>query len=162
MPERQYDYGCRYEEACMKSLSLICAALTLTFGSAAAPAFAQDDRYDRSRAGQVADDIARGIEATADAVGTVTESVYNSVNGVRWRARERFAVNRCLARVERYGRARVDHVEPHERRSWRVYGTVGGRSSYGGYPSRSDAARSFRCTVRDDGRVKLKTSRIRR
>jgi hypothetical protein len=146
----------------MRSLSLVSAALALSLGCVTSPASAQDDRYDRSRAGQVADDIARGIEATADAVGTVTESVYNSVNGVRWRARERFAVNRCLARVERYGRARVDHVEPHERRSWRVYGTVEARSAYGRYPSRSDAVRSFRCTVRDDGWVKLKTSRLRR
>jgi hypothetical protein len=139
----------------MRSLCLVCAAIALSVGSAASPALAQDDRYDRNRAGQVANDIARGIEATADAVGTVTDSVYNSVNSVRWRARERFAVNRCLARVERYGRPRVDHVEPHGRRSWRVYGTVEARSSYTGYP------RSFRCTVRDDGRVKLKTNRIR-
>lgn len=143
----------------MKRLPLL---FMLAGALAAAPAAAQRDYdRDRNRAGRVANEVARGVEATADAIGTVTDAIYGSVNNVRWQAAERFAVNRCLGRVSRYGRARVDHVEPHERRSWRVYGTVERGSGY--YESRSRYAdrRSFRCTVRDDGRVKLKTSRIR-
>jgi hypothetical protein len=76
---------------------------------------------------------------------------------------ERFAVERCAPAVERYGRMRVDDVRRHDRRSWRVYGTVGGggigdmRGGWRGY-----APRAFTCTVRDDGRVKLKTSKLRR
>ena len=127
---------------------------------AAPPAFAQSDYDRRSRAERVADEIARQLEATANAVGTVTESVHRSVDGLRFRGAERFAIDRCVPYVQRYGRMRVNDVRRHGRRSWRVYGTVDG----GGYDGRwgRGYARAFTCTVRDDGRVRLKTNRLRR
>lgn len=130
--------------------------------AAAAPAMAQD--YDRrSRAERIADDIARQVEATAGAIGTVTDSVHRSVDSVRFRGAERFAVERCAPSVERYGRMRVDDVRRHGRSSWRVYGTVGGAAigDSNGW-RRGYAPRAFTCTVREDGRVKLKTSKLRR
>jgi hypothetical protein len=129
---------------------------------AAAPAAAQD--YDRrSRTERIADDIARQVEATAGAIGTVTDSVNRSVDALRFRGPERFAVERCAPYVERYGRMRVDDVRRHSRGRWRVYGTVGGAAigDSNGW-RRGYAPRAFTCTVRDDGRVKLKTSRLRR
>ena len=120
--------------------------------AAASPAAAQD------RTGRTAEQIAREIREAAEAIGTVRDAVTDSYNGIRWRGPERFAVDRCAQRVERYGRMRVDDVRRYGRRSWRVYGTVSG-GSYGYRGSYSD--RSFMCTVRDDGRVKLKTKRIR-
>ena len=138
------------------------SAAILLAALAAAPAAAQD--YDRrSRAERVADDIARQVEATAEAVGVVTDSVYRSVDALRFRGPERFAVERCAPYVERYGRMRVDDVRRHSRGRWRVYGTVSGagignmRGGWRGY-----APRAFTCTVREDGRVRLKTSRLRR
>lgn len=139
----------------------LCATLLL-LTLAAAPAAAQD--YDRrSRAERVADDIARQVEATANAVGAVTDSVQRSVDSLRFRGPERFAVERCVPHVERYGRMRVDDVRRHGRSSWRVYGTVGGAAigDSNGW-RRGYSPRAFTCTVRDDGRVKLKTSRLRR
>ncbi|HEU0098162.1 MAG TPA: hypothetical protein VFQ67_05230 [Allosphingosinicella sp.] len=128
---------------------------------AAAPAAAQD--YDRrSRAERVADEIARQLEATADAVGTVTDSVNRSVDSLRFRGPERFAVERCAPHVERFGRMRVDDVRRRGRDSWRVYGTTTGAAlgnSTGWH--RGYAPRAFTCTVRRDGRVKLKTSKLR-
>ncbi len=135
------------------------AILLTALLAAASPAYAQYDR--RSRAERVADEIAREVEATADAIGAVTDSVSRSVDTLRWRGAERFAVDRCAARAERYGRVRVDRVDRYSRRSWRVYGSIAspgyGSAWRGGY-----ALRSFACTVRDDGRVKLKTRRLRR
>ncbi|HEX8513812.1 MAG TPA: hypothetical protein VF688_11985 [Allosphingosinicella sp.] len=135
---------------------------------AAAPAAAQD--YDRrSRAERVADDIARQVEATANAIGTVTDSVHRSVDSMRFRGAERFAVERCAPYVARYGRMRVDDVRRYSRSSWRVYGTVndggglGGGYGSGGYGLRRGYGhRAFTCTVREDGRVKLKTKKLRR
>lgn len=121
--------------------------------AAASPAAAQADR--RSRAERVADEIAREVEATAEAVGTVTDSVSRSVDSLRWRGPERFAIERCAPYVERYGRMRVDGVDRHGRRSWRVYGLVEA-GGYGSYSRRGYARRPFACTVRDDGRVRLK------
>jgi hypothetical protein len=133
--------------------------LAIALLAAASPAAAQYDR--RTRAERVADEIARQVEATADALGTVTESVSRSVDTLRYRGAERFAIDRCGPSVERYGRMSVDGVERRGRRGWRVYGTVGsagyGSAWRGGY-----APRAFTCTVRDDGRVKLRTKRIRR
>ena len=74
----------------------------------------------------------------------------------------------CAPSVERYGRMRVDQVRPYKRRSIRVYGIVDG-----GWGDRYDyrdryrdrdryRARSFTCTVSYDGRVKVKTRRLRR
>lgn len=137
------------------------AALFLSL-AAAAPAMAQD--YDRrSRAERIADEIARQVEATAGAIGTVTDSVNRSVDSVRFRGAERFAVERCAPHVERYGRMRVDDVRRYGRYSWRVYGTVGGAAiaDSNGW-RRGYVPRAFTCTVREDGRVKLKTRKLRR
>lgn len=133
----------------------------LILSLAAAPAIAQD--YDRrSRAERIADEIARQVEATAGAIGTVTDSVHRSVDSVRFRGAERFAVERCEPYVARYGRMRVDDVRRHSRNSWRVYGTVGGAAlgDSNGW-RRGYVPRAFTCTVREDGRVKLKTSKLR-
>ena len=137
---------------------LSAAILFLTL--AAAPAAAQDRR---SEAERVADEIARQVEATANAVGVVTDSVHRSVDALRFRGAERFAVERCLPYVERYGRMRVDDVRRYSRSSWRVYGPVGGAAlgDANGW-RRGYAPRAFTCTVREDGRVKLKTKRLRR
>jgi hypothetical protein len=138
------------------------SAILLVTLAAAAPAAAQD--YDRrSRAERVAEDIARQIEATAGAIGTVTDSVHRSVDSLRFRGPERFAVERCAPYVDRYGRMRVDDVRRHGRNGWRVYGTVGGAAiaDSNGW-RRGYAPRAFTCTVREDGRVKLKTSKLRR
>jgi hypothetical protein len=126
--------------------------------SAASPAAAQDRR---SRAERVADEIAREVEDAANAVGTVTESVYRSYDSLRFRGRERFAVDRCVPYAERYGRMRVDQVRRYSRRSWRVYGTLEAGSNGDGW-RRGYGPRAFTCTVRDDGRVKFKTRRLRR
>ncbi|HEX8222626.1 MAG TPA: hypothetical protein VF605_02280 [Allosphingosinicella sp.] len=125
----------------------------------ASPADAQYDR--RSRAERVADEIAREIEATAGAIGAVTDSVSRSVDSLRWRGGERFAADRCAARAERYGRVRIDRVDRYGRRSWRVYGSVEGGGYFRAWRG-GPALRTFACTVRDDGRVKLKTHRLRR
>ncbi|MGZ8286548.1 MAG: hypothetical protein ACXW27_10365 [Allosphingosinicella sp.] len=130
--------------------------------AAAAPAMAQDDDR-RSRAERVADEIARQVEATANAVGTVTDSVHRSVDTLRFRGAERFAVERCAPHVERFGRMRVDDVRRHGRGGWRVYGTVAGAAigDSNGW-RRGYVPRAFTCTVREDGRVKLKTGKLRR
>ncbi len=137
------------------------AILFISMVAAASPAAAQYDR--RSRAERVADEIARQVEATANAVGVVTDSVNRSVDGLRYRGAERFAAERCAPYVERYGRMRIDDIRRHSRRSWRVYGTVGGAAlgDSNGW-RRGYAPRAFTCTVREDGRVKLKTSKLRR
>jgi hypothetical protein len=136
------------------------SAAILLISLAAAPAAAQDGR---SRAQRVADEIARQVEATAQAVGTVTDSVNRSVDTLRFRGPERFAVERCVPYVQRFGRMRVDDVRRYRRDSWRVYGTVGGAAlgDSNGW-RRGYVPRAFTCTVREDGRVKLKTSRLRR
>lgn len=151
--------------------------------AAAAPAAAQyRDPYPppppRTRAGQVADEIARTVRETAEAVATVRDSWDSSVDGIRWGRAERFAIDACRPAVERYGAMRVQRVDPYGRRSLRVYGVAGGSGGYGAYPARSGYGgpgfegysgygrsaypRSFACTVRDDGRVKVKTTRLRR
>jgi hypothetical protein len=130
---------------------------------AAAPAAAQD--YDRrSRAERTAEEIARRVAETAGAIGTVTDSVHRSVDSLRFRGAERFAVERCEPYAARYGRMRVDDVRRYSRNSWRVYGTVndGGGDGYGYGLRRGYGHRSFTCTVREDGRVKLKTRRLNR
>jgi hypothetical protein len=139
------------------------AALLLVTLAAAPAAAQQVDR--RSRAERVADEIARQVEATANAVGVVTDSVSRSVESLRFRGAERFAVERCVPYVERFGRMRVDDVRRRGSNGWRVYGTVndgGGRQGYGYGLRRGYGPRAFTCTVRDDGRVKLKTSKMRR
>jgi hypothetical protein len=137
------------------------AAILFVSMAAASPAAAQYDRP--SRAERVADEIARQVEATANAVATVTDSVNRSVDGLRFRGAERFAAERCAPYVERYGHMRIDDIRRHGRESWRVYGTVGGAAlgDSNGW-RRGYAPRAYTCTVREDGRVKLKTSRLRR
>jgi len=140
--------------------------------AASAPAAAQyRDPYPpppppRTRAGQVADEIARTVRETADAVATVRGSVDSSLGTLRWNSAERFAIDRCRPYLDRYGAIRVDRVDSYGNRSLRVYGVTGyGGAGYGGgygYTRSAYDARSFACTVRDDGRVKLKTSRLRR
>ncbi len=77
----------------------------------AAPAAAQYPYENRSRAGRVADEIARTVEETAHAVGTVRDSLDRSLYGLRYGGQERFAIDACRPQVERYGRMRVDHVQ---------------------------------------------------
>ena len=142
----------------MVSMCLAAAALM-----AAGPAAAQYQYQDRSKAGRVADEIARTIEDTARAASTVRDSFDRSLYEFRYRGPERFAIDACRPQVERYGRMRVDEVRPYGRRSFRVYGiTEGFRAGYyGRYDRRSYGPRSFTCTARDDGRVKVKTKRLR-
>ena len=129
----------------------------LSAGLASAPALAQKPD-DRGRTGRVANEIARDISEAADAIGTVNDAVRGSIDNVRYRGAERFAISRCAPRVERYGRMQVDQVAPYGRRSLRVYGTADG--SRDRYYGRGYGARAFTCTVRDDGRVRLSTRRI--
>ncbi len=141
----------------MFGTKLFPAALAAALVTAASPAGAQ---YQQSRSQRVADEIARTIRDTAQAVGTVQDALYDSMNGIRYQGPERFAVERCAAYVQRYGRLRVQDVRPYKRRSWRVHGTVDASGYHGPYSLRG-SYRSFSCTVRDDGRVKLKTNRVR-
>ncbi|HEX8574385.1 MAG TPA: hypothetical protein VF759_16720 [Allosphingosinicella sp.] len=141
---------------------VLAAILVLSAAASAAPASAQDpDR--RTRAERIADEIARQVESAASAVGIVTDSVGRSVDSLRFRGPERFAVERCAPLVERYGRMRIDDVRRRGRSGWRVYGTTAGAglADSNGW-RRGYGPRAFTCTVRDDGRVKLKTSRLRR
>ena len=129
-----------------------------------APALAQYQYQDRTRTGRVADEIARTVEETARAVGTVRDSLDRSLYDVRFRGPERAAIDACRPHVERYGRMRVDHVRPYKRGSWRVYGMTEGYGGgyYDSYRSRSYGPRSFTCTLSYDGRIKVKTKRLRR
>ncbi len=139
-------------------------AICLAAGAVVAePALAQYD-YDRpSRTGRVADEIARTVEETARAMGTVRDSFDRGLYDVRFRGPERYAVDACRHQVERYGRMRVDEVRPYKRHGFRVYGiTEGFGGDYRGYSRYNNPPRSFTCTVRDDGRVKVKTKRLRR
>jgi hypothetical protein len=138
-------------------VSLVCGA---------SPALAQYSYPSRTE--RVADGIARTVEETARAVGRVRDSVDRSLDGVRFRGPERYAIEACRPLVERYGQMRVDQVQPYRRRGFRVYGATGGYGSgyQYDYPAYRDGyrnrPRSFTCTVRDDGRAKLKTRRLRR
>lgn len=130
----------------------------------AVPAHAQDGYPNRSTAGRVADEIARTVQDTAEALATVRDSVDRSAYDMRFRGPERFAVDACRPSVERYGRMRVQEVRPYKRSSFRVYGVTQGYASryYSSSRNSTYADRSFICTVRDDGRVKVKTKRLRR
>jgi len=144
----------------MQSKTLILAVGAVLLST---PALAQSAYQERGRTGRVADEVARTVEETARAVGRVRDSLDRGINDVRWRGPERFAVDACRPHVERYGRMRVDQVRPYKRRSFRVYGTTEGyRDDYYSSRSRGYGPRSFTCTVQDDGRVKLKTKRLRR
>ena len=127
---------------------------------ASAPAAAQ--YQDRGWVGRVADEIARTVEDTAQAMGRVRDSLDRSMYDVRFRGPERYAIDACRPEVERYGRMRVDEVRPYKRRGFKVYGiTEGyGGSYYRGYDRYGP--RSFKCTLYDDGRIKVKTKKLRR
>ena len=129
----------------------------------AQPALAQYSHPD-TRSGRVSDKIARTVEEAARAVGTVTDAFDRSLYEVRYRDAERYAIDACRPQVERYGRMRIDDVRPYKRSSFRVYGvTEGYRSAYGdSYRNSSYGPRSFTCTVKDNGRVNVKTKRLRR
>ncbi|QGN54173.1 hypothetical protein GKE62_06060 [Novosphingobium sp. Gsoil 351] len=130
----------------------------------AQPAAAQYSSQDQSRVGRVSGEIARTVEEAARAIGTVTDAFDRSVYQARYRGPELYAIDACRPQVERYGRMRVDDVRPYSRSSFRVYGvTEGYRSVYGDrYRSDDFGPRSFKCTVDRDGRVKVKTKRLRR
>jgi hypothetical protein len=142
-----------------KGLTIAVAASAVLLGSA--PAAAQYQR-DRGRSGRVADEIVRQVETAVDAI----DRVNNAVDGVRFSRAERFAVSRCAPRAEQYGAMRVARVVPYGNRSLRVYGTARAAERYdrdgryGGF-GRAAYGRAFTCTVRDDGRVKFKTQRLR-
>ncbi len=138
----------------MRSSKYLTMAIVAAAMLVSAPAAAQPER---GRTGRVADDIVREVENVVDAVLRVSDAV----DSVRYRGAERFAIARCAARVERYGRMRVDRVVPYGRRSLRVYGTAGEAEPFGSRYGYRYRAREFTCTVRDDGRVKLRTRRIR-
>lgn len=142
--------------------------LIIGFAAASAlvaePAFAQYPSGDQSRVGRVSGEIARTVEEAARAIGRVTDAFDRSLYEMRYRGAERFAIDACRPQVERYGRMRIDDVRPYKRRTFRVYGvTEGYRGNYGDrYRSREFGPRSFKCTVGEDGRVKVKTKRLRR
>ena len=137
----------------MKLNTILGAALAAGLISAVPAAAQKPD--DRGRTGSVAREIAREIGEAADAIGTVTDAVHDNLGRYRYRSAERYAISRCAERVGGYGRLHVDQVAPYGRRSLRVYGTVDGSSRHGGF----GRPRAISCTVRDDGRVKLRTSR---
>lgn len=93
----------------------------------------------------------------------VADPVRPDVGSLRFQGAERAAVERCAPQVERFGRMRIDEVGRDGRGGWRVEGTVAGAAigNSNGW-RRGFVPRAFTCTVRDDGRVKLKTSRLRR
>lgn len=133
--------------------------LALAAAAVASPAAAQQRESTAER-------IAREIREAAEDIRTVRDAVDASVDDVRFRGRDRWAIQRCEPYVERYGRMHVDDVRPYKRRSFRVYGTVSGgryddRYDRGRYDDRH-ALRSFTCTVDGDGDVKLKTKKLRR
>jgi len=136
------------------------AVLFAGLAAGISPASAQNER---SRSGRAADEIARGVREAAEAIATVRDAYDENVDGIRFGRQERLAINRCRPHVERYGRMRVDDVRRYGRRSWRAVGTVNGEGRYDRNRSsrHAYASRTFTCTVRDDGRVKLKTRRVR-
>ena len=152
--------------------AVACAVTAAGCIASAAPA----QERDRSTARE----IAREIRKTAEDIRTVRDAVDDSVRDVRFRGRDRLAIDRCAPYLERYGRMHVDDVRRYKRYSLRVYGTVGGERYDSGYRRdryddryRRDRyddrygrdgyrLRSFTCTVRDDGRVKVKTKKLRR
>jgi hypothetical protein len=132
------------------------ASAAAVLALSAAPAAAQSDR---GRTGRVADEIVRQVETAVDAI----DRVNNAVDGIRYNRAERFAIERCAPRAEQYGAMRIARVVPYGDRSLRVYGTAGG-GRFGEpdrYAGSGFGGRSFTCTVRDDGRVKFKTRRLR-
>lgn len=142
------------------SRNVIAAAALGLVALSAAPAAAQYQDRPRSRASE---EIARGARDAAEAIVTVRDALRGAVDTVRYSGPERYAVEACSYRAERYGRISIDQVRPYKSRSWRVYG-VADPSAYGsryGYDRRA-TPRTFTCTVRDDGKVtKFKTKKIR-
>ena len=88
----------------------------------------------------------------------VGEQVLGSVLGTNSDGRygnqyERRAVDACTRQAQRYGRVSITEVERRSERTYRVRGIA-----EAGYNDR----RSFKCDVRDDGRITdFDTNRIR-
>lgn len=124
--------------------------------AAAAPASAQYYPYPQ-RPNRVADEIARVGAAAAEAAGAIANAVHGTA--------ERFAVNACGARAQRYGRVGIGEVYPKGERRWRVRGIIEPGSHYGSWGptySKRQVRRTFTCTASYDGRVtKFKTKRLR-
>ncbi|HYI39307.1 MAG TPA: hypothetical protein VE053_03205 [Allosphingosinicella sp.] len=105
------------------------------------------------------------LAAAAPAAAQVSASPAARIGDTRFQGPERAAIARCAPRIERFGRIQVDDVRRHGRSGWRVHGTVNDGGAGLGYSyglRRGYGHRAFTCTVGEDGRVKLKTTRIRR
>ncbi|HWH16936.1 MAG TPA: hypothetical protein VNT77_01155 [Allosphingosinicella sp.] len=131
------------------------AAAALALSLAASPAQSQHYPYPPRQQDRVSGEIQRGVEAAAQAAGTIA----NALRGTR----ESIAVGACRVRAARYGNATVTEVSPKGSRSLRVRGFIdAGSDSSFGY-RRDYPPRSFTCTVRHDGSIsKFKTKRLRR
>lgn len=132
------------------------AAAALALSLAAAPAQSQYYPAPPRQQDRVSGEIQRGVEAAAQAAGTIA----NALRGTR----ESIAVGACRVRAARYGNATVTEVYPKGRRSLRVRGYIDATADYSSYGYRRDyPPRSFTCTVRHDGSIsKFKTQRVRR
>lgn len=130
--------------------------------AAAAPVQAQSDRERREG---VVQEVLRGVEEAAETAARVDDALRGASRQLRFRGAERYAVEACEVRAERYGRVAIDDVVRYKRNSWRVYGVADPGSRYDrryDYDRRYEPRR-FVCTARTDGRVtKFKTDRIRR
>lgn len=103
-------------------------------------------------------------QVAAAPVGTPAPAA-RSVDHARFQGPERIAIERCVPRLQRFGRIQVDDVRRHARAGWRVLGTVNDGGAGLGYSyglRRGYGHRAFTCTVGGDGRISLKTTRIRR
>ena len=141
-----------------KHLLVVASAVSVL---AAEPALAQ--YRDQSRTGRAAQDVARTVEEAARAVGTIRDAFDRSLYEARYHGPERFAIEACRPEVERYGRMRIDEVQPYKHRGFKIYGVTEGYRGIYGQDRRNDfGPRSFECAVGDDGRVKVKMKRFGR
>ncbi len=145
--------------------------LVLALASAAATAApAEAQYYPRDRGNRIADEIAREAARAAEAAGAIAgavrgaeDAMRGAINSYHYRTpAERRAGEICAIRAERYGRVSIDRVYPYKRYSIRVEGIADPGRGFGRYGyDRRYRPRSFTCTVREDGRVKFKTRRLR-
>ncbi len=87
----------------MRTWKAVGSALAIAVGVLGAPA-AEQQRESR------AERIAREIREAAEDICTVRDAVDESARDVRFRGRDRWAIDRCEPYVERYGRMHVDDV----------------------------------------------------
>ena len=152
-----------------RAKKMFVAGLSLaSMAVAAVPAQAQYYPPPPPPGGGIAGEIARGAGRAAEAVGAIENAVRGAIYGYHGYqgSRERYAIQACGYRAERYGQVRIDYVEPYKRRSWRITGTADPRGRFDdrryGYNSSRYTPRSFTCVVREDGRVtKFSTRRVR-